>query len=87
LNPFNNSFTPGGSSGGQCGLVAKRGSAFGVCSDSAGSIRIPANFCGIYGFKPTGGRISKKGRVGVTGGEVEGSKELIPSIGPVSRDI
>ena len=53
----------------------------------AGSIRIPSSFCGIVGFKPTGLRISKKGRVGITGLEVEGSKELIPSFGPVSRKV
>ena len=67
-NPFNPKFIAGGSSGGEGPQLAARASAFSLCSDSAGSVRIPAAFCGVYGFKPTGSkRLSVKGRVGVTG--------------------
>lgn len=67
-NPFNPKCIAGGSSGGEGPQVATRASAFAVCSDSAGSVRIPAAFCGVYGFKPTGSkRLSVKGRVGVSG--------------------
>ena len=67
-NPFNPKFIAGGSSGGEGPQVATKSSAFGLCSDSAGSVRIPATFCGVYGFKPTGGkRLSIKGRVGASG--------------------
>ena len=58
-NPWNTDYTPGGSSGGAAaGLVA------GLCaistgSDGGGSIRIPASFCGLYGIKPTQGRIPR----------------------------
>lgn len=58
----------GGSSGGEGTLVASKVCAFGIGSDSAGSVRIPAAFCGTYGYKPTGSkRLSNKGRVGVNG--------------------
>ncbi|KAL6413078.1 putative amidase [Ilyonectria robusta] len=53
LNPFNINLTAGGSTGGEAALVAMKGSVLGVGSDIGGSIRAPAAFCGIYGFKPT----------------------------------
>lgn len=53
LNPHNINLSPGGSSGGEAALVAMRGSIFGIGTDIGGSIRGPAGFCGIYGFKPT----------------------------------
>lgn len=68
LNPYKRDFISGGSSGGDAAAVATRCAAFAVCSDTAGSARIPAAFCGVVGFKPTGSkRLSIKGRVGVTG--------------------
>lgn len=53
LNPYNIHLSAGGSSGGEAALIALRGSVLGVGSDIGGSIRGPAGFCGIYGFKPT----------------------------------
>lgn len=66
-NPWNTSRTPGGSSGGAASSVAARLSAVAVGSDGGGSIRIPAAFCGIYGFKPTYGLVKdEKGFRGMT---------------------
>ncbi|CAM1501287.1 Fc.00g104490.m01.CDS01 [Cosmosporella sp. VM-42] len=53
LNPYNIHLTPGGSTGGEAALVAMRGSVLGLGMDIGGSVRCPAGFCGIFGFKPT----------------------------------
>lgn len=53
LNPFNINLSAGGSTGGEAALIAMKGSVLGVGTDIGGSIRGPAAFCGIYGFKPT----------------------------------
>ncbi|KAL4473801.1 hypothetical protein ABPG74_022665 [Tetrahymena malaccensis] len=87
LNPFNKNLTVGGSSGGEGGAQATRISAFGIGSDSLGSARIPAAFCGVYSFKGTGKRISLKGRLGLTGTELGGFKDIQTSIGPMSKSI
>jgi amidase len=60
-NPRNLAYPTGGSSGGSAAAVAAGFSAFDVGSDSAGSIRIPASFCGVYGLKPTNGAVSGEG--------------------------
>ena len=58
----------GGSSGGEAALVASKATAFGIGTDSGGSVRIPAAFCGIYALKPTGSkRLSIRGRLGPSG--------------------
>ena len=57
-NPWDPKRTPGGSSGGDAGLVAAGATPLAIGSDVAGSIRIPAAFCGIYGFKPSAKRIT-----------------------------
>lgn len=57
VNPHNLQKTPGGSSGGEGALIGGGGSLLGLGSDIGGSIRIPASFCGICGFKPTAGRL------------------------------
>jgi len=53
LNPFNINLSAGGSSGGEAALVAMKGSVLGVGTDIGGSIRGPAAFCGVYGYKST----------------------------------
>jgi amidase len=84
LNPHNTTLTAGGSSGGEGALVAFRGSILGVGTDIAGSIRIPALCCGVYGFKPTTNRIPFGGQVSRA---MEGIPGLIPAAGPLAHSI
>lgn len=53
LCPYNIDLSAGGSTGGEAALIALRGSVLGIGTDIGGSVRGPAGFCGIYGFKPT----------------------------------
>jgi len=78
----------GGSSGGEGALVACKATAFGIGSDSGGSARMPAAFCGIYGYKPTGSkRLSLKGRLSPNGMESLKFGDLDPSMGFLTRSI
>lgn len=63
LNPYDLSRTPGGSSGGAAAILAASGSPLDIGSDSAGSSRIPAHFCGIASIKATGGRVPRTGHI------------------------
>jgi amidase len=65
-NPWSTTLTTGGSSGGSAAAVAARMVAIGGASDGAGSIRIPSSCCGVYGLKPTRGRISPAPQAGDT---------------------
>jgi Asp-tRNA(Asn)/Glu-tRNA(Gln) amidotransferase A subunit family amidase len=58
LNPYNNSYYPGGSSGGAASAVAAGLIPFAIGSDGGGSVRIPSAYCGLYGLKPSHCRVS-----------------------------
>ena len=62
-NPHDPNLTCGGSSGGEAALIAAGASLLGIGSDAGGSIRIPAHFCGIAGFKPGAGCLPVEGHV------------------------
>ncbi|XP_038126751.1 fatty-acid amide hydrolase 1 [Cyprinodon tularosa] len=83
VNPCNVLKTSGGSSGGEGALIGGGGSILGIGSDIGGSVRIPASFCGICGFKPTTGRLSSQGMVSI----YRGQKCVLPSPGPMARDV
>lgn len=82
LNPHNTALTAGGSTGGEGALIAFRGSPLGVGTDIAGSIRIPSLCCGIYGFKPTSGRIPFGGQQSPA---LEGFAPIAPVAGPMAN--
>ena len=80
-NPYDRSRTSGGSSGGEAALIAACGSPLGLGSDAAGSVRVPAAFCGIAGIKPTSGRLPRTGHFPPAGGWIE----ALWQIGPMAR--
>uniref|UniRef100_A0A183TEN1 Amidase domain-containing protein n=1 Tax=Schistocephalus solidus TaxID=70667 RepID=A0A183TEN1_SCHSO len=83
-NPLNTSRISGGSSGGEAILIAKRGSMLGFGTDSAGSLRIPAAFCGVSALKPTFERLST---IGVVSAFQASSVNPKTCVGPIAREV
>jgi mandelamide amidase len=78
-NPYDHKRIPGGSSGGTAAAIAARLAPLGVAEDTEGSIRVPAAFCGIAGFRPTTRRYSTKGCVPIS--------PLFDQVGPHARTV
>jgi amidase len=85
-NPWDMTRTPGGSSGGASAAVASGMTPFDVGSDLAGSIRIPAHFCGIFGLKPTENRVSSAGFF-PDPYHTPRSIRIMSSLGPMARTL
>jgi amidase len=81
-NPWNQNLTPGGSSGGSAAALASGVTALEIGADIAGSLRVPASFCGVFAHKPSFGMVSQAGLAPPSAKELD-----MAVVGPMARSV